>query len=317
MELDEVADELYAVPPDEFMALRTARQEDARAAGDRALVKAIGGLPKPSTAAWVCNLLVREKRPEVEGLIELGQLLREAQEKLSGEEMRALNAQRTKLISALTRQAVGLARDHGHRVSTAIADQVEDTLRAALADPEAGAALLSGRLTSGMSYSGLGTATARPDLRLVPTPKPERRPEPTSAPRKPAERTGATESAAERRERERAERRQAAEEKRRRELHEAQQVAEEARAAAEEAKAAAEEQHRDAEEQEARHAELRVRVDELADQLADAERAEAEAAVVLKRAQRRTAAADREVADAAEALDRALARVQALADAED
>lgn len=312
MDLDQVADELYAVPPDEFMALRTARQDDARAAGDRALVKAVGGLPKPSTAAWVCNLLVREKRPEVEGLIELGQLLREAQEKLSGEEMRALNAQRTKLISALTRQATGLARDSGHRVSTSIADQVEDTLRAALADPEAGAALLSGRLTSGMSYSGLGTATARPDLRLVPTPTPGKRTEPEAAPRTPAGRAAGAESAAERREREREERAKAAEEKRRRELADAQEAAEEARAAAEEARAAADEQRRDAEAAEARHAELRARVDELADQLADAERAEAEAAVALKRAQRRTSAVDREVAEAAEALDRAVARVRAL-----
>lgn len=307
MDLEEVADELYAVPPEEFIALRTARQDDARAAGDRALVKSIGGLGKPSTAAWVCNLLVREKPAEVESLIELGQLLREAQERLSGEEMRALNAQRTRLISALTRQATGLARDGGHRVSTSIADQVEDTLRAALADPEAGEALRSGRLTSGLSYSGLGTA--RPGLRLVPTPKPEKHPEP--APRKPAERS-AGESAAQRREREREERRRAAEDKRRRELAEARRAAEDARTAAAEARAAADEQRRDAEQQEVVHAELRARVDELADRLAEAERAEAEAAVSLKRAQRRAAAADREVAEAAAAAERAVGRVRAL-----
>ena len=33
--------------------------------------------------------------------------------------------------------------------------------------PEAGDALLTGRLTSPMSYSGMGTTVARPDLRLV------------------------------------------------------------------------------------------------------------------------------------------------------
>ena len=309
MELEEVADELYAVPPEEFMALRTARADEAKAEGDRALVKAIGGLPKPSTAAWVCNLLVREKRAEVEGLIELGQLLREAQEKLSGEEMRALNAQRTKLISALTRQATGLARDRGHRVSTSIADQVEDTLRAALADPAAGEALLSGRLTSGMTYSGLGTATARPDLRLVPPPAPHR-PRPAAA--KPAKREDAGESAAERRERERRQREQAAEEKRRRELAAAQEAADRAGAEAEDAAAALEEQRARTDELAARRTQLQSRVEELADQLADAEREAADAAAALKREERRQAAAEREAAEAEEARERALARVAQL-----
>ena len=53
-----------------------------------------------------------------------------------------------------------------------VATQVEETLRAAMADPEAGEALLTGRLTSPMSYSGMGTtAPAGPDLRLVRHPK--------------------------------------------------------------------------------------------------------------------------------------------------
>ena len=34
-------------------ALRTLRQEDARAAGDRTLAREIGALPKPTAAAWV------------------------------------------------------------------------------------------------------------------------------------------------------------------------------------------------------------------------------------------------------------------------
>ncbi len=51
MDLDEVADELYAVPPDEFVAVRTQRQEDARAAGDRTLAREVGALPKPTAAA--------------------------------------------------------------------------------------------------------------------------------------------------------------------------------------------------------------------------------------------------------------------------
>jgi predicted NAD-dependent protein-ADP-ribosyltransferase YbiA (DUF1768 family) len=53
MDLDEVADELYDVHPDEFIAYRKARRDQVRADGDPALAKAIGALPRPSTAAWV------------------------------------------------------------------------------------------------------------------------------------------------------------------------------------------------------------------------------------------------------------------------
>ena len=42
-----------------------------------------------------------------------------------------------------------------------------------MTEPEAGEALLLGRLTSPMSYTGMGTVTGRPDLRLVRPPKPE------------------------------------------------------------------------------------------------------------------------------------------------
>ena len=104
MELEDVADELYAVPPEEFIALRTARADEAKAEGDRPLAKAIGSLPKPSTAAWVCNLLVRAHREEIEGLVELGDLLRDAQHNLAGDQLRALNTQRGQLLNALTRQ---------------------------------------------------------------------------------------------------------------------------------------------------------------------------------------------------------------------
>src|SRR3954451_4691252 len=226
MDFDEVTDELYEVPPEDFIALRTARQDQARAGGDTVLAKAIGTLSKPSTAAWVSNLLVRAQRSEIEGVVELGGLLREAQENLAGDQLRALSSQRSQLVSALTRQASALARERGRRISGAIADQVEETLRAAMADPEAGEALLTGRLTSPMSYSGLGTTLSRPDLRLVRPPAGDRTP-----PARPS-RPGATPqrpSADERkraRERERAEARRAEEVRRRRELEEALRAAE-------------------------------------------------------------------------------------------
>jgi hypothetical protein len=310
VELDEVADELYEVPPEEFVAARTARQNEAKDDGDKALAKEIGALPKPSAAAWVCNLLVRAQRSEIEGLVELGTLLREAQENLAGDQLRALDIQRRQLVSALTRRARALANEAGHPVSTAVATQVEETLRAAMADPDAGEALLTGRLTSPMSYSGMGTTVTRPDLRLVrpPRPEPAEKPAKETAPKK---RPG--ESAADRRAQEQEERRRAAEEKRQRELARAREAAEAAVAAAEEAASAAGEQRQEVEDLEHRRADLQARVDDLAEQLSEAEHAAADAGAALKRSQRRLAAVQREADEAAEARDRAVAHADALA----
>jgi hypothetical protein len=312
VELDEVADELYEVPPEEFIALRTTRQDEAKAEGDKALAKEIGSLPKPSAAAWACNLLVRSHRQELEGLVELGGLLREAQENLAGDQLRALSSQRTQLISALTRQAAALARQHGRPVSTAVADQVEETLRAAMADPEAGEALLTGRITSSMSYNGMGTTVSRPDLRLVRPPAPERAP---AATRSPPAKTAPKPSADERRrarEREQAEARRLAEEKRKRDLAEAQKAADQAIAAAEEARVAAEDEHQRYDDLDTRRQSLEARVADLADQLAHAEGEVAEVVAQVKRAERRRRSAEHEAAEAIVARERALARVEQL-----
>ncbi|MGY1826879.1 MULTISPECIES: hypothetical protein [unclassified Blastococcus] len=313
MDLDEVADELYAVPPEEFVALRKARQDEARAEGDKALAKEIGGLPKASAAAWACNVLVREQRTEIEGLVELGELLREAQENLAGDQLRALDVQRRQLLTALTRQARALAHAQGHPVSASVATQVEETLRAAMSDPEAGRALLTGRLTSPMSYSGMGTTVARPDLRLVHPPRPKPA-EKLARPPARAKREEAGESAAARRRRAEEERARAAEEKRRRELAAAQEAVDRAEAAAAEAAEVLEEHRRATAELAAREQELRARVDELADQLADAERQAGDAAAALRREERRRAGAERDAAEAAEARDRAVAGLASLSD---
>ena len=305
MDAEDVADELYALPPEEFIAARREREAQARAAGDRALAKEIAALAKPSTAAWVGNLLAREKREEIEGLVDLGDLLREAQEKLDGEELRALDVQRRRLIAALARQGRALANAHGHPVSTAVADQVEETLRAALADPDAAAALVAGRLTSALSYSGLGSGD-RPDLRVV---RPKERARKAPKPASPRERRpGVT---ARRREQEAAERR-AAEEQHRRELEQARRAAEEAAAAAEEAgDAQAAEESRVARLR-GQEEELRARVEQLAEELARTRDECTRAGTELTRAERRQKTAARRVADAVAALERARAHVEAL-----
>lgn len=158
MDLDDVADELYGLLPTEFTATRDRRSTEARQAGDRELAATIKRLKRPSVGAWLANLLVRRRGQEVERLLELGASLRDAQERLAGEQMRALSQQRQLVVLALVQEARGLARESGQAVSEATARELQETLEAALADPAAADALRAGRLTASLSYSGLGMA---------------------------------------------------------------------------------------------------------------------------------------------------------------
>ena len=164
---EEIADELYGLPPTEFTARRDEHARAARDRGERETASAITALRKPSTAAWLANQLVRVDRSEVAGFLELGAGLREAQAKLEGDALRALARQRRQVVNELIRRARKLAADHGRPISESVARELEQTLEAALADPEAAAALESGRLTASLSPSGAFGAAAR-HLHAVP-----------------------------------------------------------------------------------------------------------------------------------------------------
>jgi len=143
-----VADELYGLPREEFVAARDARAREARAAGrDREAVE-IGRLRKPTMAAWLANLLSREQPGEVRGLVRLGESLRKAHREVAGAALRQLSQQRHELVHALVTQARGLGRREGHRVSDAVGEELREIITAALTDPDAARTLAAGRLTS-------------------------------------------------------------------------------------------------------------------------------------------------------------------------
>lgn len=153
-DLTSVADELYALPVGEFTAARNERAKQTRAQ-DAALAKAIGALPRPSLAAWVINVLVRDEPEHVERVLALGDELRQAQELLEARQLRELGGQRRKLTAAVTRQARDNARDHGVEVTEAVATQVEQTLHAAMIDEYAARAVRTGLLIKALPSSGL------------------------------------------------------------------------------------------------------------------------------------------------------------------
>ncbi len=165
MDVDEVADELYGLPPAEFTAARDRRAAEARADGERDTARAIAAMRRPSTSAWLVNLLVRDDRSEAWSFVELGRALRQAQQELAGDEMRALSQQRRKLVIGLTGRARRLGGTAGQQVSADVSRQVEETLSAVLADDAAAALFTSGRLTTALRHSGMG-----PTVQDGPTP---------------------------------------------------------------------------------------------------------------------------------------------------
>lgn len=151
MDYDAVADELYALRPEEFTAARASAVAAARTAGDRDLADRIGELRKPSLAAWVGNLLVRSLPGEVEPLLRLGEGLRQAHHDLDGTQLRELVEQQHAVVRALSAQARQLAAEAGHPIGDGVQREVETTLHAVLADPEAARAWASGRLVKPLS----------------------------------------------------------------------------------------------------------------------------------------------------------------------
>jgi hypothetical protein len=147
VDVDAIADRLYALPPDEFTS---ARDQEARNADDADIRKAVKALRKPTAAAHEVNRLTRERTDDVDALIDLGDALRAA---MGGDpnEVRRLTQERRDLIAGLVDGAL----------PAAVQQDVTATLEAATADPELGAAVRSGRLVKPLRYAGFG---ALPDF---------------------------------------------------------------------------------------------------------------------------------------------------------
>jgi hypothetical protein len=93
-------------------------------------------------------------------LLELGARLREAQAHLAGDDLRRLTRDRQQVIRGLAREARSLAAARGRPLSATAGRQVEETLNAVLADPDAATAVATGRLIRSLEYAGVGPIDA-------------------------------------------------------------------------------------------------------------------------------------------------------------
>jgi hypothetical protein len=278
MDFDAVADELYALRPEEFTAARASAVAAARTAGDRELADRIGTLRKPSLAAWASNLLVRSRPGDVEPLLRLGEGLRHAHHALDRTQLRELSRQQHALIRALSAQARQLAVEAGHPIGEGVQREVENTLHAVLAEPEAAQAWASGRLARPLSAAvGFPAVAASAVTESAGT---QRRPSAATAPSRPGRKAG---------------------EEQRRRLAQARRDAEaadrELRALKDEAATAGQA----AEEAKQQVSRLQRRVDELTEELARTREEHQQARFAERSARERARTADRRVREAATA----------------
>ena len=287
-ELDEIADELYALHPDAFAAARDERVRQARAEGKPTVARDLARLRRPTMSAWLVNLLWRDQPEVVEQLLGIAEGLARAQAQGSGQALRSLTAQRREVETALIKRAHALAEEAGVKVTQAMVREAQDTLGAAMARPDVAAEVRTGRLVKPATYAGFGdlvmampavhdaAPTAPPPPRVVPAPTPARLSKPDDQANKAVQPAKVDERAARAAQRE-AERRQ-----------EAERRLQNARTALEAAAGALADETRAAESAQRHHDELRAEVEQLRERLRalEQERAAAESAARIA-AQRR------------------------------
>jgi hypothetical protein len=180
-------DDLFAASPEEFVARRDALAKQLKADGDKDAAAEVKALRRPTVAAWAVNQVARSSKQDVAALLEVGDRLRDAHDALldgKGDAgIRDATAERRKLVAKLAKAAVALLPSGGE----AQRDAISHTFDAAVADPDAGLLVRSGRLTKeleapagfgGGLVFGVGTAH---DLAVRTAPG-----RPTGTTRKPA-----------------------------------------------------------------------------------------------------------------------------------
>jgi hypothetical protein len=142
--VDEIADRLYALPPEEFTRARNQAERELRKAEEREQADRVKALRKPTAAAGAANRLVREHRAEVDAFLAAAATLRDAQFAGKGNTAEAAIAQR---------EAV-------EKLVSLGGEQVRATLQAAAVDDNTARDLLAARLVREPEPAGFGTLLA-------------------------------------------------------------------------------------------------------------------------------------------------------------
>ena len=141
--VEDVVDELLAMPPKEFTAARNAAAKQLAADGQREAADEIKGLPRPTLALWSLNRVAHEHADLVETFVDAAAKLRKAHE--TGGDIRAATPPEREAEARVAAAAAKIAGGQGSATETVMRG-IRQALGAAAADPEVAATLSAGRL---------------------------------------------------------------------------------------------------------------------------------------------------------------------------
>jgi hypothetical protein len=157
-DLEAEIDRLYALPLDQFVAARDELARALRRADRRPDADRVKGLRKPTVGAWALNQAVRTRRDDLRELLDAGDALRVAQERLlaGGDraDLREAGERERELVSRLAEAAVAIGGEAGR--SGALEPRLRATLHAAALDESARAELAAGRFVREREPVALG-----------------------------------------------------------------------------------------------------------------------------------------------------------------
>jgi hypothetical protein len=161
-DLEQELDGLYDLPLEDFTTARNDLAGRLKRAHQTEAAATVRALKKPSVVAWTANRLTRDEPAQVAALLEAGERLRQAQQRLLAGKGRAADlgveaAAERETLRALLASGRRLL---GERASPSLLDRLGQTLRAAAVD-EVGRLLLErGRLTEELKAVGFGALEA-------------------------------------------------------------------------------------------------------------------------------------------------------------
>jgi hypothetical protein len=175
-DLEDELGRLYGVDLADFVGERTRLASALKNDGRRAEAARVQELRKPSLPVWTVNQLARQRRKEVDLLLDAGHRLAAAQRALlTGGDQTAFERARSDEQAALKRLAGAARTILAERASNTTLERVTATLRAAAVSDDARPDLARGRLTEEVAstgfeaFAGSATSTATPRKQTAPS----------------------------------------------------------------------------------------------------------------------------------------------------
>jgi hypothetical protein len=184
---DEIA-QLYAVPPDEFVAARNALAKRLKGAGDREAAASVAALRRPPVSAWALNEVARREPDRVSAMLGAAAVLSAALAGDGSTDVRTAQRDFRARSDDLAAAAGRVVSDAGRGQTEAIQRQIQATVGAAAVDASVADELRAARLASdheafGFTPGADAVAPSRtPRAKAARAPAPAREKAPAPAP---------------------------------------------------------------------------------------------------------------------------------------